>query len=254
MKTDIFRQYDIRGNAQRDLTDRTVRLIGQAFGTYVQEHGSNKVLVGRDNRLSSERLHKVMLEGLLDVGCHVIDIGLVVTPTLYFAREHFQVNGGVMITGSHNPPQDNGFKLACGPGTIYGEEIQRLKNMIIADEFRSGSGTLEVKDAVGPYLEVLAEKISLGPRTLKVAVDCGNGSASLFAEKILHGWGCKVIPLYCESDGSFPNHHPDPVKTANLVELKKAVLNNEADLGVAYDGDADRIGVIDDQGEVVSRR
>jgi phosphomannomutase/phosphoglucomutase len=251
MKTDIFRQYDIRGNAQRDLTDRTVRLIGQAFGTYVQEHGSNKVLVGRNNRLSSERLHKVMLEGLLDVGCHVIDIGLVVTPTLYFAREHFQVNGGVMITGSHNPPQDNGFKLACGPGTIYGEEIQRLKNMIIADEFRSGSGTLEVKDAVGPYLEVLAEKISLGPRTLKVAVDCGNGSASLFAEKILHGWGCKVIPLYCESDGSFPNHHPDPVKTANLVELKKAVLNNEADLGVAYDGDADRIGVIDDQGEVV---
>jgi phosphomannomutase/phosphoglucomutase len=251
MKTDIFRQYDIRGDAQRDLTDRTVRLIGQAFGTYVQEHGSNKVLVGRDNRLSSERLHKVMLEKLLDVGCHVIDIGLVVTPTLYFAREHFRIDGGVMITGSHNPPQDNGFKLACGPGTIYGEEIQQLKNMIIAKKFRSGSGTLEVQNAVAPYLEMLAEKISLGPRTLKVAVDCGNGTASLFAEKILHSWGCQVIPLYCESDGSFPNHHPDPVRTANLVELKKAVLNNEADLGVAYDGDADRLGVIDDQGDVV---
>lgn len=251
MKTDIFRQYDIRGDAEKDLTDTNVRLIGKAFGTYVQEHGSNQVLVGRDNRLSSERLHKVMLEGLLDVGCHVIDIGLVGTPILYFAREHFQTDGGVMITGSHNPPGDNGFKLACGPGTIYGEEIQRLKNMIIAKEFRSGSGTLEVQNAAGPYLKMLAEKISLGPRTLKVAVDCGNGTGSIFAERILHNWGCQVIPLYCESDGNFPNHHPDPVKTANLVDLKKAVLKNEADLGVAYDGDADRIGVIDDQGEVV---
>lgn len=251
MNKEIFRQYDIRGHSGRDLTDETVRQIGQAFGTYIQDHGSNKVLVGRDNRLSSERLHKVLLEGLLDSGCHVIDIGLVVTPILYFAREHFQIDGGVMITGSHNPPEDNGFKLACGPGTIYGEEIQRLKEMIISKEFSSGCGTLKVKNASTPYLEMLAKKIGLGPRSLKVAVDCGNGTASLFAEKILRNWGCEVIPLYCESDGSFPNHHPDPVKTANLSALKKAVLEKGADLGVAYDGDADRIGVIDDQAQVI---
>jgi len=251
MNIEIFRQYDIRGDGKRDLTDETVRLIGQAFGTYIQEHRSKKVLVGRDNRLSSERLHKTLLEGLLNSGCQVIDLGLVVTPILYFAREHFQIDGGVMITGSHNPPQDNGFKLACGPGTIYGEEIQRLKNMILSQEFMSGDGALEVKDAVQPYLEMLAQKIKLGPRDLRVAVDCGNGTASLFAEKILQKWGCEIIPLYCESDGSFPHHHPDPVKTANLLDLRQAVLKNKADLGVAYDGDADRIGVLDDQGEVV---
>ena len=251
MNKAIFRQYDIRGHADRDLTDDTVRLIGQAFGTYVQEQGTNEVLVGRDNRLSSDRLHKMLLNGLLDSGCHVIDIGLVVTPILYFAREHFGISGGVMITGSHNPPEDNGFKLACGEGTIYGDQIIKLRDMITANKFRSGSGTLQVRDVVDSYLQMLADKIKLGKRPLKVAVDCGNGTASLFAEKILNNWGCEVIPLYCESDGSFPNHQPDPVKTANLAQLKKTVLENRADLGVAYDGDADRLGVVDDQGNVV---
>jgi len=251
MNKAIFRQYDIRGHAVRDLTDDTVRLIGQAFGTYVQEQGTNEVLVGRDNRLSSDRLHRMLLKGLLDSGCHVIDIGLVVTPILYFAREHFGISGGVMITGSHNPPEENGFKLAYGEGTIYGDQIIKLRDMITENKLRSGSGTLEVRDVVDSYLQMLADKIKLGKRPLKVAVDCGNGTASLFAEKILKNWGCEVIPLYCESDGSFPNHHPDPVKTANLVQLKKAVLKNKADLGVAYDGDADRIGVVDDQGNVV---
>ena len=251
MNKAIFRQYDIRGHADRDLTDDTVRLIGQAFGTYVQEQGSNEVLVGRDNRLSSDRLHKMLLKGLLDSGCHVIDIGLVVTPILYFAREHFGISGGVMITGSHNPPEENGFKLAYGEGTIYGDQIIKLRDMITENKLRSGSGTLEVRDVVDSYLQMLADKIKLGNRTLKVAVDCGNGTASLFAEKILKNWGCEVIPLYCESDGSFPNHHPDPVISTNLVDLKKAVLKNKADLGVAYDGDADRIGVVDDQGNVV---
>lgn len=251
MNTEIFRQYDIRGHAERDLTDETVRLIGQAFGSYVQEHGKREVLVGRDNRLSSARIHNALLAGLLATGCRVIDIGLVVTPILYFAGEHWEVDGGVMITGSHNPPDENGFKLACGPGTIFGEEITRLREMISSGRFRSGAGTLDSGDAAGPYLEMLVEKIRLGPRTLKVAVDCGNGTASLFAEKILQNWGCEVIPLYCRSDGAFPNHHPDPVKTANLVDLQRAVLEEKADLGVAYDGDADRIGVVDDRGNVV---
>ncbi|AFV13071.1 phosphomannomutase/phosphoglucomutase ManB [Thermacetogenium phaeum DSM 12270] len=251
MNADIFRQYDIRGHAERDLTDETVRLIGRAFGSYVLEHGKKDVLVGRDNRLSSPRIHHALLNGLLSTGCRVIDIGTVVTPILYFAREHWQVEGGVMITGSHNPPEENGFKLACGPGTIYGKEITHLREMISRGEFRSGAGTLDSKDAAGPYIEMLNEKIRLGPRKLKVAVDCGNGTASLFAERILQNWGCEVIPLYCSSDGTFPNHHPDPVKTANLTALKSVVLEENADLGVAYDGDADRIGVVDDRGNVV---
>lgn len=251
MNKEIFRQYDIRGHADRDLTDDTVRHIGQAFGTYVQDQGTNEILVGRDNRLSSDRLHKMLLNGLLDSGCHVIDLGLVVTPILYFAREYFRVSGGVMITGSHNPPEENGFKLAYGPGTIYGKQIIQLRDIITENKFRSGSGTLQVRDVVNSYLQMLADKIKLGGRPLKVAVDCGNGTASLFAEKILNNWGCEVLPLYCESDGTFPNHQPDPVKTANLMKLKKLVLKSKADLGVAYDGDADRLGVVDNQGNVV---
>jgi phosphomannomutase/phosphoglucomutase len=251
MNPEIFRKYDIRGHAERDLTDETTKLIGQAFGTFLHDHGIDSVLVGRDNRLSSERLRKAILAGLLAAGCHVIDIGLVATPILYYAREHYQVDGGVMITGSHNPPDENGFKLVCGPGTIYGQDILRLKEIIEQNEFRSGTGSLEVRDVTEAYIKMLQEKIVLGPRQLKVAVDCGNGTASLFAEKILEGWGCNVIPLYCESDGRFPNHHPDPVKTANLTDLKKTVLKEKADLGVAYDGDADRIGVVDDRGEII---
>ena len=247
----IFRQYDIRGVAKRDLTDEVVELLGKAFGVFVKESGAGKVIVGMDNRLSSSRLRDAMIKGLLSVGCDVIDIGLVVTPVLYYSRIHFGVNGGVMITGSHNPPDENGFKLALGDGTIYGDDIQKLKSLMTAGDFPTGSGKIEKQDAVPAYLAMLKDKIRLGPRKLKVAVDCGNGTASLFAEKVLTGWGCEVIPLYCESDGTFPNHQPDPVKTANLVELKKTVLDKKADLGVAFDGDADRIGLVDEQGGVI---
>lgn len=247
----IFRQYDIRGVAKRDLTDEVVELLGKAFGVFVKESGAGKVIVGMDNRLSSSRLRDAMIKGLLSVGCDVIDIGLVVTPVLYYSRIHFGVNGGVMITGSHNPPDENGFKLALGDGTIYGDDIQKLKSLMTAGDFPTGAGKIEKQDAVPAYLAMLKDKIRLGPRKLKVAVDCGNGTASLFAEKVLTGWGCEVIPLYCESDGTFPNHQPDPVKTANLVELKKTVLDKKADLGVAFDGDADRIGLVDEQGGVI---
>lgn len=247
----IFRQYDIRGHAEKDLTNEAVKLIGQAFGTYVRDHGSRDVLVGRDNRLSSKRLRDALVEGLLSAGCHVVDIGLVVTPTLYYSREFSGIDGAVMITGSHNPPEENGFKLACGEGTLHGEEILRLKDMLEEGKFRSGTGEIEERDLTGPYLDMLKEKIQLGPRRIKVAVDCGNGTGALFAERILKSWGCEVIPLYCESDGNFPNHHPDPIKTANLQALRKAVLENGADLGVAYDGDADRIGIVDEKGQII---
>lgn len=247
----IFRQYDIRGVAERDLTDEAVELLGKAFGTYVKSTGSNKVLVGRDNRLSSDRLRGAISRGLLSVGCDVVDIGLSVTPMLYYARVHYGIDGAVMITGSHNPPDENGFKLALGNGTIYGEEIQKLKELMHKQEFVSGSGRREELEVVLPYLDMLQKKIILGLRKLKVAVDCGNGTAALFAEQILKNWGCETIPLYCDSDGSFPNHQPDPVKTANLVELRKAVLENGADLGIAFDGDADRIGVVDEKGGII---
>ncbi len=251
MNPQIFRQYDIRGVAERDLTNETVELLGKAFGTYVKESGSGKVLVGRDNRISSARLRDAINSGLLATGCDVIDIGLVVTPLLYYSRVHYGVDGGVMITGSHNPPDENGFKIALGSGTIYGDEILKLRDMMIAGNFTAGPGLLEEQNAAPPYLAMLREKIQLGPRKLKVAVDCGNGTASLFAQQILEAWGCEVIPLYCESDGSFPNHQPDPVKTANLAELRKAVVEKGADVGLAFDGDADRIGVVDETGGII---
>ncbi|HBX24430.1 MAG TPA: phosphomannomutase/phosphoglucomutase [Desulfotomaculum sp.] len=251
MNPQIFRQYDIRGVAERDLTNETVELLGKAFGTYVKESGSGRVLVGRDNRLSSARLRDAITRGLLTTGCDVIDIGLVVTPLLYYSRVHYGVDGGVMITGSHNPPDENGFKIALGSGTIYGDEILKLKDMMITGNFASGPGLLEKQNATPPYLAMLKDKIQLGPRKLKVAVDCGNGTASLFAQQILEAWGCKVIPLYCDSDGSFPNHQPDPVKTANLAELRKVVVEKGADVGLAFDGDGDRIGVVDETGGII---
>ncbi|GBF33912.1 phosphomannomutase [Desulfocucumis palustris] len=247
----IFRQYDIRGVAERDLTDEVVTLLGKAFGTMAVQKGLYKVAVGRDNRLSSERLRDALVKGLMYVGCDVMDIGLVVTPVLYYARVHFCVDAAVMITGSHNPPEENGFKMTLRDGAIYGDDIQKLKELMLGGKFPAASGSLEKGDAIAPYLNMLMEKIQLGPRKLKVAVDCGNGTAALFAEKILENWGCRVIPLYCESDGSFPNHQPDPVKTANLVELKRTVLEGRADLGVAFDGDADRIGVVDEAGNII---
>ncbi|OPY59283.1 MAG: Phosphomannomutase/phosphoglucomutase [Pelotomaculum sp. PtaU1.Bin065] len=247
----IFRQYDIRGVAERDLTDETATLLGKAFGTVALQKGSCKVLVGRDNRLSSERLRDALVKGLMYVGCDVVDLGLVVTPMLYYARVHFGIDAAVMITGSHNPPEENGFKMALGAGTIYGDDIQKLKKLMLDEEWRYGSGSLEMVNVVKPYQHMLLKKIRLGPRKLKVAVDCGNGTAALFAEKILNNWGCAVIPLYCDSDGSFPNHQPDPVKTVNLAELRKAVLEERAELGVAFDGDADRIGVVDEAGHII---
>jgi len=247
----IFRQYDIRGVAERDLTDETAELLGKAFGTVVRKTGTARVLVGRDNRLSSGRLRDAIIRGLSASGCDVADIGLVVTPVVYYARVHYGIDGAVMITGSHNPPDENGFKIALGSGTIYGPEIQGLKELMLAGDFSAGAGRREEMDAVPAYLAMLKDKIKLGPRKLKVVVDCGNGTASLFAEKIFLNWGCEVVPLYCESDGAFPNHQPDPVKTANLRELRKTVVDEEADLGIAFDGDADRIGVVDERGGII---
>ncbi|MFZ5647034.1 MAG: phosphomannomutase/phosphoglucomutase [Bacillota bacterium] len=247
----IFREYDVRGVADRDLTDETVILLGKAFGTMASRKGLRMVLVGMDNRYSSPRLKSALTRGLTSTGCNVVDLGTVVTPILYYARVHFDHEAAVMITGSHNPSEDNGFKLALGPGTIHGEEIQDLRRLIESGDFEKGEGSVSAADPVPGYMAMIREKIKLGPRNLTVAVDCGNGTASYFAVDLISSLGCEVLELYCDPDPSFPNHHPDPVKRKNLTDLIALVKNREADLGVAFDGDADRIGVVDDKGEVI---
>lgn len=247
----IFRQYDIRGVAQRDLTPEVVELLGRAYGTYIQKHDSAEVIVGRDNRTSSQRIRRDLVRGLTATGCQVIDVGEVITPMVYFARIYFNIDGAIMITGSHNPPDENGFKISRGAGTIHGAEIQNLYRLMEKGDFTWGNGTVEGRDIVTPYLAMLREKIKLDLHPLRVVVDCGNGTAGFFARQVLQGWGVKCYPLYCEPDPSFPNHEPDPVKTANLADLRRAVLEQGADLGVAYDGDADRIGVVDETGQII---
>lgn len=247
----IFRAYDIRGVAARDLTDAVVFALGQALGTFFSQKGDRRVFVGRDNRASSPRLRDALVKGLVASGCDVRDIGEVVTPVLYFACASQGIGNGVMITASHNPPEENGFKIVAGGVAIHGETIQQLKKAVESGLFVSGKGSVRQEDVVPTYLAMLREKIRLGPRRLKVAVDCGNGTASLFAAEILRRWGCEVVPLFCESDGTFPHHQPDPVKTANLQELRRAVIEEGCDLGVGYDGDADRLGVVDEKGDII---
>ena len=197
------RQYDIRGKADRDLTDEIIVFIGKAFGTTVLQKGLQKVLIGMDNRQSSPRINKALTEGLLSTGCQVIDLGIVATPIFYYARVKSDTEAGVMITGSHNPAEDNGLKLALGAATIYGEEIQDLRRLIEKNVFTKGQGTRSTWDPIPAYKEMLKEKINLHNKTPKVVVDCGNGTASYFAVDILTAWGCQVVPLYCEPAVSY---------------------------------------------------
>lgn len=255
---EIFREYDIRGIADEDLQPESVYILGLAAGEYFREHNETKILIGRDNRLSSDRIRDNLVAGLTAAGCTVIDIGTVITPLFYYARILYNINAGLMITASHNPAEFNGFKVALGAATIYGEEIQNLYKLAVEINATRditikpiNTSRIEYKDPVDDYLNMLDEKIKLGEKRLKVAVDCGNGTAGLFAEKFLHKLGCGVIPLFCESNGSFPNHHPDPVNSANLQVLRKAVLENQADLGIGFDGDGDRLGVVDNKGNII---
>lgn len=255
---DIFREYDIRGIASEDLTPEFVQLLGRAAAAYFQRSGESLVLLGRDNRLSSPSIRDHLAAGLIASGCRVVDIGTVITPIFYYARIHYGINAGIMITASHNPAEFNGFKVALGFGTIHGKEILELSSLaekISREENPSLVSIdwtqIERKDPVSAYLEMLGAKIKLGPKKLRVVVDCGNGAAGLFAEKFLTGLGCEVIPVFCESDGNFPNHHPDPVKSANLRVLKDKVLKKRADLGIGFDGDGDRLGTVDNKGDII---
>ncbi|MCK6573745.1 phosphomannomutase/phosphoglucomutase [Myxococcota bacterium] len=248
----VFREYDIRGKAETDLHDDFARALGRAYGTYIRRRGGRRVAVGRDCRVSGPRIFAAFSGGIRESGLDVIDLGVVPTPVLYFAlyRDALAVDGGVCITGSHNPGDENGFKMCVGRGSLYGAEIQKLRAMIDAGDFDVGAGEIEAVDLLPAYYADLEARLRPG-RRLKVVIDAGNGMGGLTGGRVYRALGHEVIELFCDLDGSFPNHHPDPTVEANLTHLRRAVAEHGADLGIAFDGDADRIGAIDARGRVV---
>jgi len=247
----IFREYDIRGVYRTALTEKVAEEIGKAFGTLIRRSGGKKISLGYDIRLSSPSLREALLAGLLSTGIDVVDIGACPTPVLYFSLFQLNVDGGVMITASHNPAEFNGFKLCRGRGTLFGAEIQQVRTMAESGDFDQGKGALTFeRDFLSIYLDYFVKHFgSFGSK--KVVVDCGNAAASLIAPQILERLGCKVIPLYCEPDGRFPNHHPDPTVPENIVDLIATVRKERADVGIAFDGDGDRLGAVDENGEII---
>ncbi|HIJ76715.1 MAG TPA: phosphomannomutase/phosphoglucomutase [Deltaproteobacteria bacterium] len=246
----IFREYDIRGIAGSEITDSDVSTLGRAFGTYMARQGKRRIVVGRDCRLTSDRYRDLLVGGLLQSGMDVVDIGVCPTPVFYFAIRRLEREGGMMITASHNPPEYNGFKVCNGFDTIAGAEIQKLAHIACSGDFSSAEGRLDHFDIISPYVDFVAGNIRLKGR-LRVGVDGGNATGGPVATAILRKLGCEIYPIYCEMDGTFPNHEPDPTVMENLVDLRNLVLRERLDVGVAYDGDADRLGVIDHRGEVV---
>jgi len=242
--------YDIRGIADTDLNSEAVRLIAKAYGTIFKREGRKTVSLGYDMRVSSDRLQKAFEQGLLETGLDVINIGQVATPMLYFSIAHWKLDGGVMITGSHNPPEYNGFKLCRGVGSVFGDEIQKMKDMILKGDLDSGTGKASKKSINDDYLNFLKDQFHFS-RKMKVVVDSGNGMGGLLSPKVLRELGCEVVEMYSEPDGNFPNHHPDPTQPKNLVDIIKKVKEEKADLGIAFDGDADRIGVVDSKGDII---
>jgi phosphomannomutase / phosphoglucomutase len=250
MNPRVFREYDIRGNADRDLDDGFANELGKAIGTHIKRAGGKKITLGRDCRVTSPRLHKAMRSGIMSTGIHIIDVGVVATPLLYFSVFHFDADGGVQITGSHNPPEDNGFKILRGKSTIHGAEIQELRKIVEARDFETGLGVVSDSPIEAAYIDMAASKIKLGPRKFKVVVDAGNGVGGTCVP-LLQRLGFDVTPLFIEPDGRFPNHHPDPTVEKNVADLKAKVAEVGAEVGIALDGDADRIGVVDAKGRIV---
>lgn len=250
LKSTIFREYDIRGIAETELRSPDVVDLGRGLGTFLRRHGGPRINLGRDCRLSSPRLHDALLEGLLSTGCDVTDVGVGPTPLLYFSAVHLKADGAVMITGSHNPSEFNGFKTVCGAGTIHGDQIQEVLRIIQAGDFETGAGRHSEFDAATPYVNEVASQFHFH-RRIKVVADAGNGTAGPVMHRLFQRLNCDVTELFFEMDGHFPNHHPDPTVPANLQHLRDAVRAGKADLGIAFDGDADRIGAVDENGDVV---
>ena len=250
--SEIFREYDIRGDAERELTDENVLAISRAYGTYLTRRGVRRAVVGGDVRLSTERIRASVIAGLCDCGVDVIDLGVVTSPMLYWSFFRFDCDGGVMITGSHNPKNMNGLKLGFAKATLYGEEIQKVRGLAQRAEFDfSGRrGAVERYSLKEEYLSMLAGKFSL-PRRPKIVIDPANGTAALFAREFFERIGCETVVINGEPDGTFPAHHPDPQKKENMVQLANAVREHHAEVGFGFDGDADRIGVVDENGDVI---
>ncbi len=249
----IFRQYDIRGIVGDDLNADVARSVGRAYGTMLRAQSDEPnpdVVVGGDNRPSSPGLIEGLIQGLNETGVNVLNIGIVPTPLVYWAEKTLGLDGGLQVTGSHNPPEYNGIKMTLGTRSLYGDRIQELKGMIEAGAYASGQGKSTPYPIIDRYIEDIRGRIQL-PRPVKVGVDCGNGAGALLAVELLEAIGADVTPLFCESDGTFPNHHPDPTVDENMADLIAAVKEHGLEVGVGFDGDADRIGAVDDKGRII---
>ncbi len=252
MNPHVFRQYDIRGHAERDFGDDFVRALGMSLGTFYSKRGLRRVAVGRDCRLSSPRLYEALCVGLIEAGLHLVDIGIGPTPLLYFAVHDLDLDGGIQITGSHNPPDENGFKMMVGKGSLYGNDIVELRTTMEDESFhRAPGGTIETVDLTPAYVKKAQNDIQLGQRDIRFAIDAGNGAGGPLALETMHALGLNPVAMLCEMDGTFPVHHADPTAPETLEMLQQRVLEDGLDLGFAYDGDADRVGVIDARGDIV---
>ncbi len=250
MNPHIFREYDIRGIAEEDLTDEVTFGIGRAFGTLVIRGGGTRVVLGHDVRLSGPRLHPIVAEGMVATGLEVIDLGFIVTPGLYFGAVHLEADGGLQVTGSHNPAEYNGFKMTLKGGAVYGDQILAMRGLIEQEDFESGQGTLTVRPVTDEYVNAIVDRTRL-KASPRIAVDAGNGTAGPVALQIFERLGCTVDALYCEPDGNFPNHLADPTIPAFMEDLRVRVVESGADMGIGFDGDGDRIGLIDDRGRLI---
>jgi phosphomannomutase/phosphoglucomutase len=250
MNSLIFREYDIRGHAEKDLNDQTVKTLGRGFGSKLIRQKGKTAALGRNVQLSSPRIHDAFIEGLVSSGLNVIDLGEIPTPLFYFAISHLKLDGGAMITGSHNPHEMNGFKMNVGKDSLYGEGIQELRRQIESQDFESGLGSIDEHDIIPDYKAYLKDNLVID-QPMRLVMDCGNGCGGLVAPELFKDMGCLVDVLNGEADGNFPNHHPDPTVETNLQDLVSRTKELGYDLGIAYDGDADRIGVVDDMGRIL---
>ena len=246
----IFKAYDIRGVVGKTLNDSSIVQIGKSIGSEALKQNQKDICVGYDGRLSSPHIFKLLSKGLLSTGVNVTNIGLVTTPMLYFSTHQLNTKSGIMITGSHNPPEYNGFKIVINDKTLSTDEIQVLYRRIIKEDYLVGEGEMSNANIKTSYLEEIYSDIKLA-RPIRIAIDCGNGAASVCAEELYKGIGAKVESLFCNIDGNFPNHHPDPSNLKNLISLQEALKNGNSELGLAFDGDGDRLGVVSKKGEII---
>jgi phosphomannomutase/phosphoglucomutase len=246
----IFKAYDIRGVVGKTLDASIARNIGRAFGTAVRRKGESVVVIGKDGRLSGPELSAALALGLRDSGVDVIDLGVVATPMVYYATHVLAAASGIMVTGSHNPPDYNGFKMVLAGEAIYGDTIQALYQAIVAEDFEQGAGSYRTHDCKDAYLARVVGDVKLA-RPMKIAIDCGNGVAGAFAGDLYRAMGCEVIELFCEVDGNFPNHHPDPAHPENLQDLIRCLQQSDAEIGLAFDGDGDRLGLVTKDGQII---